>query len=69
MHAWMFVALLWFDGGASWPDIIWSFTYPTRAACERASHASAQEYSQRPKVSYIMLSECFRWTLYPKVEV
>ncbi len=61
MTTWMFVALLWFDGGASWPDTIWSFNYGDRETCEQAAQKSVLNWSQRPRVHHVIVSECFRW--------
>ena len=69
MTSWMFVALIWFDGGPSWPDVIWSFTYKEQAVCDQSGQDSALFWSRRPKVAHVFVSECFRWATYAKGEV
>lgn len=69
MTTWMFVALLWFEGGASWPDMIWSYTYQDRETCEQTAQVATHEWSQRPKVLHVVVSECFRWVHYRGKEV
>lgn len=69
MTTWMFVALLWFEGGTPWPDVIWSFTYAEHAGCEQARQDSAQAWGKKPKVLHLVTSECFRWVAYRGKEV
>lgn len=69
MTTWMFVALLWFDHGTSWPDVIWSFAYQEQAKCEQSALESARVWSRKPQVSHVLVSACFRWTVYRGKEV
>lgn len=61
MTTWLFVALIWYEGGPSWPDTIWSFAYHEQERCRQKAQQAALEWSQKEKVRHVIVSECFRF--------